>query len=89
VAKSKARRPSLFRAGEKIPHSGVYRIFHAGHRASHDVILLRDELFPRCARCGIEVGFRLIQAARHIEDDSSLRNRKLFELPHPNEDDAA
>jgi hypothetical protein len=78
-----------FAPGEKIPQSGVSRIFDGGHRVSHDVILLRDELFPRCARCEIEVKFRLIQAAPHIEDDSSLGNRKLFELPHPNENDAA
>ncbi len=82
----KSRVPApLFRAGESIPDSGLYRVLHGGHRGNHEAILLMGEAFPRCAVCGENVHFELLQAAPHLNSDPNLRNRRLFELPHPEE----
>ncbi|HEU5450778.1 MAG TPA: hypothetical protein VFU76_02275 [Terriglobales bacterium] len=77
-----------FRAGESIPSTGIYRVFHAGHRVSHEVTLLRDEAFPRCSTCGSEVHFEQLCCVPGIEQDADFRSRKLFELPHPEEPQA-
>ena len=78
----------FFRVGETIPATGIYRVFHSGHRLSHEVVLLNGEVFPRCSACGFEVHFELLEAAPQIETDKNfqdLRSLKLFELPHPEE----
>jgi hypothetical protein len=78
----------FFRVGEPIPQSGIYRVFHAEHRNSHDVVLVRGEAFPRCSACGDNVHFELLEAAPQIDADENFRDfrsRKLFELPHPDE----
>lgn len=77
-----------FRAGETIPETGIYRVFHAGHRVSHEVTLLRDETFPRCSACGNEVHFEQFCCIPGIEQDADFRARKLFEVPHPEEPQA-
>jgi|ERR1051326_6922396 hypothetical protein len=73
----------LYRTGETIPHSGIYRVIHHQHRLPHDVTLLKDEMFPRCAQCRDAVSFELLQAAR-VEmdrfDDGRVRI-SLYELP--------
>ena len=75
----------FFRAGERIPESGVYRVFHPEHRVSHEVTLLAGETFPRCVKCDFAVRFELVHAAPHVHDGSSFRIR-LFEIPHPEEE---
>ena len=74
--------PSLFRAGESIPESGLYRVLHGGHRGNHEAVLLRGELFPRCQVCAENVHFELLQAAPHLNSNEN-RKRRLYELPHP------
>lgn len=76
----------FFRVGESISVSGIYRVFHSGHRLSHEVVLLSGESFPRCSACGDDVRFELLEAAPQIDTDQTfreLRSRKVFELPHP------
>ena len=73
----------FFRVGERVPKSGVYRVFHAEHRVSHEVTLVRDTAFPRCASCGVHVHFELLNAAPEIDDDANFRSRRLYEIPHP------
>jgi hypothetical protein len=55
-----------FRCGEKIPESGIYRVVHRNHRLPHEVTLLRDQLFPRCAKCEDSVYFELVRSAPDI-----------------------
>jgi hypothetical protein len=55
-----------FRCGEKIPQSGIYRVVHRNHRLPHEVTLLRDQLFPRCAKCEDSVYFELVRSAPDI-----------------------
>ena len=73
----------IYRTGETIPHSGIYRAIHHRHRLPHYVTLLKDEMFPRCAKCSDAVSFELVQAAR-VEmdglDDGQFRI-SLYELP--------
>ena len=77
-----------FQVGDRVPQTGVYSVFHEGHRLSHDVILLRDEVFPRCAQCGPTVRFELVRHAPQVEEDAEFKRRKLFEIPHPDNPEA-
>lgn len=85
VIKPTAERPPLpyFRAGEPIPDTGIYRVFHAEHRLSHEVTLLSGESFPRCSVCKNEVHFELLISAPQAIHDSHLRGVRLYEIPHP------
>ena len=73
----------FFRVYEDVPYSGVYRVFHSAHRASHDVILRTGEVFPRCNKCGEDVHFELIQPVSGIRSDSDFGNIRVYEIPHP------
>jgi hypothetical protein len=68
-----------FRTGQAVPESGIYRVTHRGHRLPHEVTLLRDQTFPRCAKCADLVGFEPIALAPTLGD----RRGKivLYELP--------
>src|SRR4051812_49033079 len=55
-----------FRCGETILESGIYRVVHQNHRLSHEVTLLRDQLFPRCTKCDNLVYFELVRSAPDI-----------------------
>lgn len=88
VVQSKDKVPSpFFRAGEKVPESGVFRVFHSGHRLSHEVTLIAAQDFPPCSHCGEDVHFELLQSAPEIEKDANFRSRRLYEIPHPDEHD--
>lgn len=82
---AKIKHRDLFKCGELIPDSGIYRAFHGPYRVSHEVTLLSGERFPCCNVCNEDVHFRLVQAA-----GSQLRGLhpiRLYEIPHPDEDD--
>lgn len=78
-----------FRVYEDVPYNGVYRVFHSGHRVSHDVILKAGEVFPRCNKCGEDVTFQLIQPVSGIRSASDHDNIRLYEIPHPEVRDSA
>jgi hypothetical protein len=83
-----AKRPT-FRTDGIVPHSGVYRVRHQKHRLPHEVSLLRDQQFPRCAQCQNAVIFELLRAvADEAEAGISSSRICLYELPVL-EDDAA
>src|SRR5690242_6485168 len=78
-----ARGPMLvFRTGETIKESGIYRVHHNQHRLPHEVTLLQGQKFPRCARCDDGVRFELVVAAPadSVPDREQLRIY-LYELP--------
>jgi len=59
-----------FKAGEKIPVSGVYDVVHDRidgqyHAADHQLTLIAGAHFPNCKACQGWVKFRLHQAAGH------------------------
>lgn len=53
----------LHRPGEQVPTTGIYRVLHRAHREPHEVVLRRDEVFPSCHNCGLDVRFELVRAA--------------------------
>ena len=65
---------------ETVPKSGIYRVRHSKHRVPHEVTLLRDERFPRCAKCDSAVVFELVRAADEGAAILGLRIC-LYELP--------
>lgn len=72
----------IFRTEERIAQSGIYQVIHKKHRLPHEVTLLRDEQFPRCAKCQDAVKFRLVRGINPdaIELEHSPRI-SLYELP--------
>jgi hypothetical protein len=69
-----------FRTGERIPSSGIYRVFHRSHRLPHEVTLLDGETFPRCLKCDTSVEFELVQQAPDLRNAGAFRV-VLFGLP--------
>ena len=71
----------VFRPGDAIFESGIYRVYHAGHRFPHEVTLLRNETFPPCNKCDDSVSFELVRGIPALEDrDFQIR---LYVIPHP------
>ena len=71
----------FFRVGDEIPKSGVYRVLHAGHRVSHEALLLAGEKFPRCSQCQSDVHFELLRAVPQIANDENVI--RVYEIPIP------
>jgi hypothetical protein len=74
-----------FRCGDRIAESGIYLVLHSNHRLPHEVTLLRDQLFPKCAKCEDSVYFELVRTA----PDSTLAPFKvtLYTLPVTDEEE--
>jgi len=69
----------VFRVGDTIPKSGIYRVYHSAHRKPHEVTLLSKETFPPCMKCGHSVSFELVKAIPRLEDkDFQIR---LYAIP--------
>jgi len=71
-----------FYTDEVVPQSGIYKVRHHRHRLPHEVTLLRDQYFPRCAQCDTAVMFELVRAVMD-ESETALFPRSicLYELP--------
>lgn len=74
-----------FRVDETVPETGVYRVFHSGHRVSHEALLLKQTRFPRCTQCGNDVHYEFMQPVYEIEKDPDFLSRRVFEIAHPEE----
>src|SRR5690242_21702265 len=72
--------------GDVVPETGVYEVRHAAHRLPHEVVILRGERFPRCARCANAVLFELVRAVPALNDGSQC---KIYELPDIEEETVA
>ena len=58
--------------GELIEHSGIYEICHQDEpRAS--VILMRNNIFPFCRRCGEMVRYKILELVPHISEDPDFQ----------------
>ena len=75
-----------FQTGEAAPETGIYRVIHVGHRLPHEVVVLKNERFPRCAKCKDAVLFDLIHPAPDLFQHVGYR---VYELPVLNEAAAA
>ena len=65
----------MYKPGEDVPKSGIYRVRHTGHHHDHEVTCISGEQFPECNRCKGGVRFSLMIAAhavdRHMHFDAS------------------
>jgi hypothetical protein len=78
----KAAEAATFGTDEIVPQSGIYRVRHSSHRVPHEVTLLRDQYFPRCANCATAVMFELVRAVPDESEIAILSPRIcLYELP--------
>ena len=67
---------NVYRPGDPVPQSGVYRVVHRDHRSDHEATLLAGGIFPRCSNCGEHVRFHLQRAAEGIRRDADFGNVK-------------
>ena len=63
-----------------MPEAGIYRVFHAEHRVSHEVTLNRDQKFPVCAKCANAVVFELLRGAPELSFSPNF-SVTLYQLP--------
>ena len=61
-----------FKAGDKVPISGIYDVIHDSldgdlHAHNHQVTAVAGTIFPTCRGCHDGVRFRLHEAAEHVE----------------------
>ena len=67
-----------YRTGERVPETGIYNVTHDVHRLQHQVIIIKDEQFPRCAKCADAVFFELAYPAPGLFESAAIR---IYELP--------
>jgi hypothetical protein len=64
--------PLVYLAGQKIPRTGVYNVYHYQHRLPHVALLNAEDRFPECKQCGSRVRFELLSGAQPIADDGDF-----------------
>jgi hypothetical protein len=78
----KTQEKTVFKTGETIPHSGIYRVVHTKHRVPHEVTLLHGERFPKCAKCQDAVVFEPVRPVTFSDDAPEVSHKiRLYELP--------
>lgn len=58
-----------YRAHEKVPQTGLYRVLHYQHRLPHSVVMRQGQHFPACNKCGERVSFKLSRMAEPLISD--------------------
>ena len=79
------RREWTFETGHIVPVTGIYRVVHAGHRLPHEVVILKDEEFPRCAKCSDAVLFELARAVSDLPVNTTYRIYELLVIGESDE----
>jgi len=58
-----------FKPGDKVPHSGIYKVTHdPEHAQSHEVTCVYGKVFPPCRGCK-HPRFILVRSAQHIDSN--------------------
>lgn len=57
----------LFRSGDRVQQSGIYRVHHKSHRLFHEATILQGARFPLCKECKDKVRFELARALKQAE----------------------
>jgi hypothetical protein len=66
---------AVFKPGEAVPHSGIYRVSHdPEHAQEHEVTCLFGKRFPPCRGCD-QPRFVLVRAARHVETQEHFKGK--------------
>lgn len=64
----------VFKPGDKVPNSGIYRVVHdSRHAQEHEVTCIIGKVFPACNDCGSHPRFTLVRAAHHIENHDNFK----------------
>ena len=71
-----------YKTGDRVPETGIYNVTHDHHRLQHQVIIIRDEKFPRCGKCADSVFFELDYAVPTLLESDFIR---VYELPEVEE----
>jgi hypothetical protein len=67
----------IFLPGQPVPQTGIYEVIHdRNHRASHEAVMHREDLFPVCDQCDTRVRFKLVRTAPYIFDDEDFVEEK-------------
>ncbi len=65
----------IFKPGDEVPHSGIYRVVHDPyHSKEHEVTCVYGKRFPPCNHCGHHVRFVLERAAQHIGSNEHFKS---------------
>jgi hypothetical protein len=76
---SKRTAKQIFKTGEIVLESGIYKVTHEEHRLPHEVTLLKGAQFPRCSKCKEAVTFKVVALAPRLD---RIRERvTLYQLP--------
>jgi hypothetical protein len=67
--KSNIPQATTYYASQKVPQTGLYRVFHYQHRLPHDAVIRKGEIFPACDKCGKRVMFALSSTAEPLFAD--------------------
>jgi hypothetical protein len=62
----------VYKPGQTVPHSGIYKVLHAEHRSPHKASFKAQEKFPQCGQCAAQVRFELVLAA---EEETNGKNK--------------
>jgi hypothetical protein len=73
-----------FETGEIAPETGIYLVVHSAHRLPHEVVVIKEQRFPKCQKCGDAVLFELLHTA---SDLFPHRIDFVYELPTIEEDE--
>ena len=64
-----------FETGQIIPQSGSYAVSHKPHLLKREATLLKEHVFPACAKCTVPVHFDLLHA---IQTESARDKFRLL-----------
>ncbi|MEO8727706.1 MAG: hypothetical protein ABI383_16460 [Acidobacteriaceae bacterium] len=70
-----------FKTEDVVPESGSYRVNHAPHRLPREIVLLKGQRFPRCAKCTTAVSFEADALMPNLERRGRVLLYELPELP--------
>ena len=57
----------------RVPVSGVYETCHKDEPREW-VLLLQQDVFKACDRCGVDVRYKLVRASPHISEDPDFED---------------
>lgn len=57
----------MYKPGERVPASGIYRVEHGPHRLMHVATLMGNTRFPLCKHCARSVRFFLVRTVKNSQ----------------------
>jgi hypothetical protein len=67
---------SIYHAGDRATHSGLYRVVHGWrHAEPHPITVVCGDIFPPCVHCSEQVRFELDVAAGYVSAHPYFKER--------------